>query len=119
MKFVLPKPPSVNHLYRFTCRRGYPQAYIDARGKAWFEECGLLIRAALRRKEPIDEACAVDLTIFYKRDVDIDNLLKATLDLLEKAGVLENDRLITTLTVTKAPVARGESEHVELEVLPI
>lgn len=117
MRFVLPRPPSVNSLYRFHCRRGYPQAYIDTKGREWFAECGLLVRAALKRKQPLKEECEVAVDLYHQRPADIDNVLKASLDLLEKAGVLENDRLVTSLVVHKYKVKRKEDERLELEVL--
>ena len=44
---------------------------------------------------------------------DIDALIKPILDSLEAAGVIQNDRLITSLLVSKHPAKRG---HTSLQV---
>ena len=47
---------------------------------------------------------------------DLDNVLKAVCDALEKAGVIEDDKQVSTITASKMWAAAGEAPAVHLRV---
>lgn len=55
---------------------------------------------------------AISLFTYY----DIDNLLKPILDSLEAAGVIENDRQVTFLVVSKHPKKRGSLSDIVIRI---
>ena len=55
---------------------------------------------------------------FYVKNIkvsDLDNFLKGTLDLIVKAGYIEDDRFIYKITARKFK-AEGEDERIELKI---
>lgn len=52
-------------------------------------------------KEPIDEEMRVDITFYCDRRSDLDNMVTTIFDLLQEAGVIANDRLITELHASR------------------
>jgi Holliday junction resolvase RusA-like endonuclease len=114
-KITLPLPPSVNELYRYTCRGQFPHMYITPEGKAWFEEAGWTIKAKWRGKT-ITAPCEIWIQLYISHQRDADNVLKATLDVLQKNGVVKNDNLFYKIDIEKFKVKKGE-ERVEVEML--
>lgn len=58
---------------------------------------------------------------FYVKNLlasDLDNFLKGTLDLIVKAGYIEDDRFIHKITARKFK-AEGENERIELKIKPL
>jgi len=47
---------------------------------------------------------------------DLDNVIKATLDAAEKAGIFMDDKQVSTITASKFYAALGEPAHVELRL---
>lgn len=47
---------------------------------------------------------------------DLDNVIKATLDAAEKAGLFTDDKQVSTITASKFYAALGEPAHVELRL---
>lgn len=101
LKAVLPKPPSINHIYGFTSKGGFARSYITKEGKDWFEEAGLLLKAQIKRKKLITSDLEVTIDLYTARRQDVDNIIKPILDLLQKTGLIENDSQIYRLTVEK------------------
>ena len=101
---VTPHPPSVNHYY------GQARS-----GKRYIKPAGIEYRIAT--KEYVDRHKLVAPAGFLQvgiqvyppdnRRRDMDNLLKATLDSLQHAGVYEDDSLIHDLRLVKMPVVKG------------
>ena len=90
----VPYPPSANRLWRYY--RGRPIKSKDYR--LWLDHSALLIQATWQHKTitaPVHIGFAVGVP--DKRKRDLDNRLKPCLDLLEAAGVLENDHLVHSL----------------------
>lgn len=89
IRLVLPWPPSVNHIYNR--RRGggvYLKPSVKAfREKVWYATRSQ--RAPMGIDYPVDVVCY--LSPPNNRRVDADNLNKAILDALVKAGVLVDD----------------------------
>ena len=109
MKFSIPKPPSVNTLYGF---HGWHK-YMTKRGKEWFEEAGWKIREQVPYTgKPLRES---KLTIVaYIIQGDIDNLLKATQDLLTQMEIIEDDRYIMHIDMTKFVVHHRKDERLDI-----
>lgn len=81
------------------------------------DECGLVIRAALKRKQPIKDDVEVAVDLYTCRKQDLDNILKPTLDLLQRAGVIEDDVQVTSMVLNKIKVKHIKDEGLEVEVL--
>lgn len=116
MKAVLPKPPSINHIYGYTSKGGFARSYITREGKIWFDKASEILKKEYRRKEPIRvevEVWIVLYTNYYRQDVD--NIAKPILDSLQKNGVLENDALVYKLDIEKFKCSK-EEQRVEIEI---
>ncbi len=64
--------------------------------------------------EPSDD---IVLELFVHTYKDATNILKILCDALEGAGVVKNDRHITTLFVCKYPVKRGQPDVVKMRIV--
>lgn len=80
--------------------------------KDWETEAGWEITKKWR-KETICTPVYCGITLFYKRNRDIDNL-KAIPDLLQDMKVIENDMLIEHMDIKK--VQDKEKPRVEIEI---
>ena len=114
-RITLPLPPSVNALYKYTAVGGHARSYIGAEGKAWFEEAGWVIKSKWKQKT-IMVPCEIWIQLYISRDRDADNVLKATLDLLQKTSVIHNDNLFYKIDIEKFKIKKGE-ERIEIEIL--
>jgi crossover junction endodeoxyribonuclease RusA len=101
---ITPYPPSVNHYY------GQARS-----GKRFIKPAGIEYRIATKAYTDRYELVApegllcVAIQVYPpdKRRRDIDNLMKASLDSLQHAGVYEDDSLIHDLHLVKMPPVRG------------
>lgn len=96
LRFELPIPPSVNHLYRtFTNKQGRRIRVHTADAKKWFSHAGWPIKDAINRSrwKPLDEKCVVDLWVWWpdRHTRDCDNLNKALMDALKMYDVVTDD----------------------------
>ncbi len=93
---MLPFPPSVNNLFS-----GRTKRFPSKRYKAWREEAGWAL-AAQRPLPSFNESVAITLSIGRpdRRRRDLDNLLKAPIDILVEFGVLADDQLIDRLSAS-------------------
>ena len=95
----LPWPPTVNSYYR------------NIRGKTLISKGGRLYRKSVisicRKKVNAHTVGRLTVTIWAApaddRDRDLDNLFKAVLDSLQKAGVIRNDADIDDLRIKRSP----------------
>ncbi len=110
MKFTIPKPPSVNTLYGF---RGWHK-YMTRKGKEWFETAGWSIREQTTIGKPLRESKLIVHAFIIIGDID--NLLKATQDLLTKMGIIEDDKWIMEISMTKTVVHHRKDERLEIEI---
>ena len=117
MKFVLPKPPSINHIYGFTSRGGFARSYITKEGKLWFEEAGYAVKQQSTKRKPITTPVEIFIDLYTSRRQDIDNILKPVFDLFQKQGVYENDAQIIRLSAEKHK-CKVADEHVEVQITP-
>lgn len=113
IKIVLPKPPSVNHLYAYTARGGYIHGYMTAQGKVWFEEA---IYKAKSQAQFSFLQTKIKVTIYFftsRETSDLDNINKGLLDVLQKSEIIDNDKYVYELHSYKK-ICKKEEERVEL-----
>lgn len=109
ISLTLPIPPSTNTLYRNAAGRGRVKT---ARYLTWQRAAGNELVA--QRPKPI--AGDVDVSIQVPRDDrrDIDNYCKGLLDLLVVHGLIEDDRFVVALHVSKLSMADGRACRVRV-----
>ena len=93
--YSLPMPPSVNALWK----TGNARMYRSAKYLAWMAECeGML---ADKERPRINYPFAIDIAIGRpsKRRMDIDNRVKAVMDILEREEIITDDCLCWHMTV--------------------
>ena len=89
----LPMPPSVNSIWRVT-RGG--KVHKDRRYDRWITDAGWELVLQKPRRFP----GKVRIAILVRRGkFDLDNMTKAPIDLLQRHGVIKNDKLVEALTV--------------------
>jgi len=88
LRVKLPWPPSVNHYWK---ARG-SRRFISPQARAWLDEAVLLLRASRVR---FSGAVVIRMRLSPpdRRRRDGDNLEKAVMDALVKAGVIKDDSL--------------------------
>ena len=94
----LPWPPSTNRLWR---RGKGKRVYRHPDYVAWTTEAGWWIRQQVGHIEPIVGAFKADIKLQppNKRHRDLDNCVKAVLDLVEHMGIVANDKHCRQLVV--------------------
>ena len=92
-------PPTVNLMYRGA--RGW--RYLTAETIEFQTRISALMSSECQTKEPFTGAVAVFITFYTnnKRRWDIDNRVKALLDCLEKAGIIQDDSQIDALIINR------------------
>ena len=115
---ILPYPPTVNTYWRMVTIKGRGRVLISKRGRAYRQEVGLIVMAnRLERfgyaklKVRID-ACPPD-----NRRRDLDNLPKAVLDALQKAGVYSDDSNIDDLRIVRGSTVKPGHILVDIEAI--
>jgi len=113
---MLPWPPSVNHYWR----RVGPRTLISREGRTFRKRVCALLGGGGPRKPPAGGRVALAMDAFPpdRRRRDLDNLIKATADALEHAGVYADDSQIDLLFVRRGEVDRPHG-HVEVRVEPL
>jgi len=120
--FSLPTPPSTNALFRNVQGRGRVKTklYKD------FLACGLSA-ICQQQVEPVKGRVVMVMGIEREnKRADIDNRIKALLDVIVKAGVLQDDRFVTGFAAAWLPVENGLShvaiypaQHLSLDFHPL
>lgn len=110
---TLPYPPTVNNLFK-NVRNG--RAKTD-QYKAWINEALWTLKAQRPAKHPgsFRATIVLDRPDLCRRDID--NTVKALLDLLKTAGVIEDDHLAQSVMVAWAwdKVTPGGAVTVQIE----
>ncbi len=105
MEITLPWPPSVNHYWM----RSGNRCYVGSKGIAFRKDVlnccnkiGITFKSTSR--------LCVEIQAFPpdKRRRDLDNLLKATLDSLQHAGVYADDNQIDQLRIDRKDLILGQ-----------
>lgn len=92
MKEILLNIPSMSVNRCFQGRRFMTKEYKD------WTEAGLWL---LKGQKPVDKPYYIDITFYQSQLADIDGGVKALLDLLKKAEIIEDDRYVMTLRLNK------------------
>jgi crossover junction endodeoxyribonuclease RusA len=94
----LPMPISTNRLW-VPIRRGSSVSVVKSKDYlAWISEAGYKLNS--QRPGMVVGHFALHLWVGHNR-LDLDNAVKATLDLLQNHGIVENDRLCVSLRVKR------------------
>lgn len=109
VRISIPLSPSVNALYR---HKGH-FVYKTKEAKDWIKQCLPIIKKSGKYKSPYE----LDLFFYYNRDFDIDNRIKACLDLLQEAGTIDNDMNILALSAWK--FKDKENPRVEISIYEV
>lgn len=112
LEATLPWPPSVNHYW---AARGNGR-YLSPHAQRWHKEAWATLRAAWRGK-PMRGEVAV-LVVLHppdRRRRDLDNILKAVLDALVHAGVLQDDSQVAELHAVRREARRPGRVEIRVE----
>jgi Holliday junction resolvase RusA-like endonuclease len=99
----LPRAISVNRLWRIMGKRLVKSDEYHS----WLNECGWEIK--LQRAKPVQGDYRLRIEVLNESRCDLDNIVKAVSDLLQKMQIIENDRLCRGLImewVTSGPALR-------------
>lgn len=116
LRLTIPLPPSVNSYHRsVTLRSGVAKVLISREGRQWKKKALQLV--AMQRPAVFDGEVCITLTVYFRdKRRDLDNAAKPTLDLLQAAGVLVNDRSVVELHMIRE-VDKG-NPRVEVAIRP-
>lgn len=110
---TIPVPPSVNKL--FANRAG--GRFKTREYKDWLSEAAWMIREQL--PDPVPGRIVVLISAERESlSADIDNRVKAILDLLVKSKVIDDDRFVTGVAVSWAPRGRGRTARARIAIMP-
>ena len=107
----LPFPPTVNTYWR----RVGSKTLISQKGRAYAEQVAWITRHSARFPAGKRAAVVVEAYMPDKRNRDLDNLFKALLDSLVKAGVLVDDSVIDDLHIIRSGVIKDGKELVSID----
>ena len=119
---VVPLAPRTkkNHS-RIVRVKGRPIIIPSAQHEAWFKAALLAVRLQWRAlgEEAFARPCAVSATFYRDRATgDLLNYCQALADLLQAAGVVEDDKFIASWDGSRAQVDR-ERPRIELHISPM
>jgi len=119
LRFTLPWPPSVNRLWRHISAGKFAgRVLISAEGRGYRQEAIVALRV---QKVPLRAFLTGDVAVSIKayppdrRRRDLDNLLKASLDVLQHSEILKDDHQIADLRIIRMPADIPAKLVVELE----
>ena len=111
LTYTLPWPPSVNRYWRTPSGASHP--IVSEEGRRYRKTVGQIVMAnGAKKMAPGRYGVQVKAYPGDNRRRDLDNLLKATLDSLEDAGVWADDAMIDQIGIERVWMApkRGEIE---------
>jgi crossover junction endodeoxyribonuclease RusA len=119
--FTLPLPVSTNDLWRPVWRtskdgRRVPGMAKSSQYEAWIREAGYTLNV----QRPMKIAGAYSLTIQVSREcrIDLGNVEKAVSDLLQRHGVIENDRLAEKITLSWIDAEKLDGAGMTVLIVP-
>ena len=113
----LPFPPTLNTYYRAFQGR----VLLSKKGRQYKEDVlAHVLQQCRGRPEIMLGRLRVEIYLHFptRRQCDVDNRIKATLDALENAGVYENDSQVDHLTVVRRDVVSGGACTVVVSEIP-
>ena len=117
MILTLPWPPSINHYWR----RVGPRTLLSREGRTFRKNVCALLGGGGPRKPPSGGRIALAMDAFPpdRRRRDLDNIQKPVLDVLEHAGVYEDDSQVDLLLTRRRGPVKGGRLDVRVEELPL
>ena len=111
----LPFPPSANNLFAHGIVAGKPRRFPTRRYRLWREEAAWKIARA--KIKPVSGPVEVRIRLYPPNNQrrDADNFVKALLDTIVSARVLEDDRYVTKVTSEWRPADGVARAVVEIE----
>ena len=103
MNYVIEGPPlSINHAKAAVPVKGKLRMITTARARAWKLAATWSLKAQRGTTPTITGPCDVSMVVYLKTAAgDVDNYIKASLDALQDAGILANDRQVQFVFATK------------------
>jgi len=115
MKIILTgEPRSVNNIYKYHCKFGFPSGYMSAEGRALKEDYGWQAKSQWKGK-PLKGSVEVSVGLYFKSKIhhDIDNYGKLLFDSLTGIAY-EDDKQIEKMIVSK--YHSKDNPRIEIEV---
>lgn len=121
----LPFPPTVNTYWRSRVivspkpgKKPFTSTYISEKGKEYSKQVSRICLAKFGDYEPIKEPVSlqVQVTLPTNHKRDLDNLLKAPLDALTKAGIWEDDSQIEFIQVDRIKVHKPGGLRISMSI---
>ena len=109
----LPFPPSVNTMFYTHGRTRHP----SKRYREWQAECAVELTNAARITGPFEITMQFQRPTRAKRDLD--NLAKAPLDAMTKAGVIEDDHMAQRIVLEWAHDIPAKGARVFIWITPV
>ena len=115
----VPVPPSANNLYRNVRRRGRVRT---AEYSSWLQAAQLVIQSQVTRaiaaRRPTD-FFGINLIARINHRRDLDNLVKPTLDLLRRLGLVPDDRWCNRIIARRNLSGRAADNRMDLTILSL
>jgi crossover junction endodeoxyribonuclease RusA len=105
IEVTLPWPPSINHYFGYAGGR----VYLKQKGRDYRKAVQEQVKLQIHDLKTINTLCKVEIEAWMpdRRKRDVDNILKALLDALTKAGVWEDDTLVDDERIYRARDENG------------
>lgn len=117
----LPVPPSVNRYWQ----RAGGKTFRTKKANEFRKRARDLVRFGILQQRavhrvPFDRPCEIEIVFCppSKASMDLDNILKATLDALQYGSLITDDRLFTRIDLQRGPVMKARAGSY-LRVRPI
>ena len=103
MTYTIEGPPlSINHARAAVPVKGKLRMITTKRARVWKMAAAWSLKAQKGTTPTITGPCTVSIEVFLKTHAgDADNYAKATLDALQDAGIIANDRQVQRMTIGK------------------
>lgn len=122
IEFVLPWPPTTNHIWKNATVAGRPRTYRSKKYKDFLASAAWSVRKAiLSRKDPWRKIEGDDVSVelsFYapnRRRYDVDNRVKAVFDVLTHEEVWDDDSQVRCFRASKVCIDKA-NPRVEVEI---
>ena len=114
MQIVLPWPPSVNGYWR-----SYRGRQILSQKARAYRKSAMRHVLACKANKHLTGRLAVDIALYppNRMKIDIDNRIKALLDVMEHAGVYQDDSQIDKLTVERREIEKHGAAVVKIKTI--